>query len=304
MTLTVLIPTFRRPDSLARAMKSVFAQDRTPDEIVIADNDPGGSARPVVDSLRAGAPCPLVYVHAREPGVANARNEGFAAASGSRIAQLDDDESAPSRWLSALEAVRETTGAHVVFGPVRPEADPGHASAFAAAWIRRLYAREPDLAEGVTKKPWGCGNSLIDRAAANLPDPVFDPRANETGGEDDLLFAHMARTGAVFAWAGAAGVIEHVEDDRLKLVHLARRALAFGQGPSQTAAHEGRPLAVAGWMMVGAAQMLACGALAAPAALLSPATCAALADKAVQGAGKLVWFDFAAPRFYGRARLS
>lgn len=304
MNLTVLIPTFRRPASLARALKSAFAQDRTPDEIVIADNDPHASAKTVVEALRPSAPCPLVYIHAREPGVANARNAGFAAASGSRIAQLDDDESAPAGWLSALEAVREDTGAHVVFGPVRPEADPGRASAFAAAWVRRLYAREPVLADGVTDAPWGCGNSLIDRAAASLPDPVFDPRANETGGEDDLLFSHMARTGAVFAWAAGAGVIEHVEDDRLKLIHLARRALAFGQGPSQTAAHEGRPLAVARWMMVGAAQMLACGLAAAPAALLRPATGAALADKAVQGAGKLVWFDFAAPRFYGRARLS
>jgi glycosyltransferase involved in cell wall biosynthesis len=304
MSLSVLIPTFRRPDSLARALNSVFAQDRTPDEIVVADNDPGGGAKTVVEVLRAASPCPLVYVHAAEPGVANARNAGFAAASGARIAQLDDDESAPAGWLSALEAVRETTGAHVVFGPVRPEADPGHASAFAAAWIRRLYAREPELADGITDTPWGCGNSLIDRSVARLPDPVFDPRANETGGEDDLLFSHMARTGAVFAWASGASVTEHVEDDRLKLIHLARRALAFGQGPSQTAAHEGRPLAVAGWMMVGAAQMLVCGALLAPAALFSPATAAALADKAVQGAGKLIWFDFAAPRFYGRARLS
>jgi glycosyltransferase involved in cell wall biosynthesis len=304
MSLTVLIPTFRRPDSLARALESVFVQDLTPDEIVIADNDPDGSASTVVAALRTNAPCPLVYVHAREPGVANARNAGFAAASGYRIAQLDDDESAPPGWLAALEAVREDTGAHVVFGPVRPEAYPGQASAFAAAWIRRLYAREPELADGITDTPWGCGNSLIDRATASLPDPVFDPRANETGGEDDLLFSHMARAGAVFAWASRAGVTEHVEDDRLMLIHLARRALAFGQGPSQTAAHEGRPLAVAGWMMVGAAQMLACGALAAPAALLSSATAAALADKAVQGAGKLVWFDFAAPRFYGRARLS
>jgi glycosyltransferase involved in cell wall biosynthesis len=304
MSLSVLIPTFRRPDSLARALKSVFAQELVPDEIVVADNDPDGSAKAVVDALRAATPCPLVYVHAAEPGVANARNAGFAAASGARIAQLDDDESAPSGWLAALEAVREDTGAHVVFGPVRPEPHPGHASAFAAAWIRRLYAREPELADGITDTPWGCGNSLIDRSAARLPDPVFDPRANETGGEDDLLFSHMARTGAVFAWASGASVTEHVEDDRLKLIHLARRSLAFGQGPSQTAAHEGRPLAVAGWMMVGAAQMLVCGVLAAPAALLSPATAAALADKAVQGAGKLVWFDFAAPRFYGRARLS
>jgi len=302
VSLSVLIPTFRRPDSLGRALNSVFAQDLTPDEIVIADNAPDASARPVVEALRAASPCRVVYVHAPDPGVANARNAGFAAATGARIAQLDDDESAPPGWLSALEAVRIATGAAVVFGPVKPEPEPQEASAFAAAWIRRLYAREPDLQDGVIDKPWGCGNSLIDRTRALLPDPIFDSCANETGGEDDILFSHMARTGAVFAWASSAGVTEHVEDERLHLRHLARRALAFGQGPSQTAALERRPLAVAGWMTVGLAQMALCGLAAGPAALVSARAGAALADKAVQGAGKLIWFDFAAPRFYGRAK--
>lgn len=303
MSLAVLIPTFRRPDSLARALQSVFAQSVAPDEIIVADNDPAAGARDVVEGLRLHAPCPLVYVHAPEAGVANARNAGFAATKAARIAQLDDDESAPPGWLAALEAVRTATGAQVVFGPVRPEPEPGEASAFAAHWCRTLYAREPDLPDGVTLRPWGCGNSLIDRSTAHLPAPVFDPRANETGGEDDLLFSHLARTGAVFAWAREAGVVEHVEGPRLKLPHLARRAFSFGQSPAQTAHHEGRPLHVAGWMMVGAAQAAAFGALAAPAALVSPAAAANCADKALQGAGKLIWFDFASPRFYGQAKV-
>ncbi|MEQ8405200.1 MAG: glycosyltransferase family 2 protein [Oceanicaulis sp.] len=303
MTLAVLIPTFRRPQSLVRALESVFAQSLTPDEIIVADNDPAGGALAVVDGLRGHAPCPLVYAHAPEPGVANARNAGFSATEAARIAQLDDDESAPPGWLAALEAVRKATGAQVVFGPVRPEPEPGEASAFAAHWCRKLYAREPDLPDSVTQRPWGCGNSLIDRESARLPDPVFDPRANETGGEDDLLFSHLARTGAAFAWAREAGVVEHVEGQRLKLAHLARRAFSFGQSPAQTAHHEGRPLSVAGWMMVGAAQAAVFGALAAPATLISPAAAADCADKAVQGAGKLIWFDFAAPKFYGRSKV-
>jgi hypothetical protein len=303
MSLAVLIPTFRRNDSLARALRSVFAQTRTPDEIIIADNDPAGGAEAIVALLRADAPCPLVYVHAPEPGVANARNAGFASTRALRIAQLDDDESASPAWLAALEQVRMQTRAQVVFGPVRPEPDPGAASELAAAWCRRLYARDPELADGVTERPWGCGNSLIDRATAALPDPVFDPCANETGGEDDLLFSHLALNGAVFAWSAAAGVTEHVEGRRLNAAHLARRAFSFGQSPAQTAAHEGRRLAVAGWMLVGAAQLAVFGVLCGPAALMSPAAGAACADKALQGAGKLIWFNFAAPRFYGLAKL-
>jgi hypothetical protein len=302
VSLAVLIPTFQRPDALARALASVFAQSLTPDEIIVADNDPAGGARAVVEALTANAPCPLIYAHAPQPGVANARNAGFEAATADRIAQLDDDESAPPGWLAALEAVRADTGAQVVFGPVQAQPEPGEASAFAAHWCAALYARDPGLPDGLTHRPWGCGNSLLDRSTARLPDPVFDPRANETGGEDDLLFSHLARTGAAFAWAGGAGVVEHVEGARLSPAHLARRAFSFGQSPSQTAAHEGRPLRVAGWMMVGAAQAAVFGALAGPAALLSPAAAATCADKALQGAGKLIWFDFAAPKFYGRAK--
>lgn len=302
MSLAVLIPTYRRPAGLERALLSVFAQTRRPDEIIVADNDPAAGAKAVVERLADAAPCPLVYVHAPDPGVANARNAGFAATDASRIAQLDDDESAAPGWLEALEAMRVKTGAQVVFGPVGCEPEPSKASAFSAAWCARLYAREPELADGVTERPWGCGNSLIDRRTARLPDPVFDPRANETGGEDDILFSHLARNGAVFAWAREAGVVEHVEGRRLDLAHLARRAFSFGQSPVQTAVHEGRPLAAAAWMAVGLGQLTIYGLLMVPATFLSPAAGAQCADKAVQGAGKLVWFDLAAPRFYGRAR--
>ncbi|XBQ15679.1 MAG: glycosyltransferase family A protein [Oceanicaulis sp.] len=302
MSLTVLIPTFRRPDSLKRALESVFNQTRTPDEIVVADNAPEASARGVVEALAVHAPCPLAYVHAPEPGVANARNAGFAAAAGDLVAQLDDDESASPGWLAALDDARRETGADVVFGPVSAEA-PDHASALVKAYAGRLYDRRPAFETGEIGKPFGCGNSLIDRTRLALPDPVFDPALNETGGEDDRLFTALANAGAVFAWAAEAEVVEHVEGARANWSHLLKRSFAYGQGPSQTAAHLGRPLGVAGWMIVGAAQLAIYGALAAPARLAGAGACAAMIDRAAQGAGKLVWFDLAAPRFYGVARL-
>ena len=44
MSVAVLIPTYRRNDALADAVRSVFAQTRLPDEIVIVDNDPQAGA--------------------------------------------------------------------------------------------------------------------------------------------------------------------------------------------------------------------------------------------------------------------
>jgi succinoglycan biosynthesis protein ExoM len=302
MTLAVLIPTFRRNRSLERAVRSVFEQSRTPDYIVVADNSPEGGARELIAALGHEAPCPLVYVHAPEPGVANARNAGFAACSDAdRIAQLDDDESADPDWLNALERVADETAASVVFGPVQPDAEG--AGAVRTAWLRRLYARQPQLADGLIEKPWGCGNSLITRAACPLPSPPFDPAANETGGEDDRLFSSLAQNGARFAWSNAAEVTEHVDPERGSWAALARRALAFGQGPSQDAAERKSWLGVAAWMAIGAVQAVVFGLLIAPARLVSAELCATCVDRTVQGSGKLVWFDRFAPRFYGAALL-
>lgn len=297
--LAVLIPTFRRPDSLERALRTVFAQTRTPDEIIVADNDPGGSARERVAALQADSPCPLIYVHAPSPGVSNARNAGFAAANAPRIAQLDDDESAPPHWLGALEALHEASGAGVTFGPVQALA--AHAGPVLAAWLTRLYSRDPGHAGGLIARPYGCGNSLIDRDRCALPSPVFDPAANEMGGEDDILFAALGAQGVRFAWAPGAEVIEHVEASRATLAHAARRSFAYGQGPSQTALKSRRYGQLAAWVAIGAVQAVGF-ALALPAtAIAGPAMAAACLNRLVQGVGKMVFLDAAAPRFYGVA---
>ena len=251
--------------------------------------------------LKAEAPCPLVYVQAREPGVSNARNAGFAGARGRFIAQLDDDESASPFWLEALLDTQERLDASVVFGPVTADAEA--VDTVAGAWLRRLYSRKGPAKDQHLDKPYGCGNSLIDRAAAALPEPVFDPAANRTGGEDDILFEHLSRKGAVFAWSAGAHAIEHVEGARARLTHMARRSFAFGQGAAQACAHDGRRdwVRTLIWMGVGAAQLAVFGLAAAPARALDANACAVCIDKAVQGAGKLVWIDAAAPRLYGAA---
>ena len=101
--VTVLIPTLRRPDSLARALRSVFVQDGLGEiaaEIVVVDNSPEGSALGTVDMLRGASAVPLIYVHEPRPGVATARNAGLARSAAPYVAFLDDDEEAPSRWLA------------------------------------------------------------------------------------------------------------------------------------------------------------------------------------------------------------
>lgn len=302
MSVSVLIPTFRRNEALKRAVKSVFEQSVRPDEIIIVDNSPEAGAKAMIDALKTDAPVPLVYVHEASPGVANARNKGFGKASFDRIAQLDDDESASKDWLKHLVEIADTHQAGLVFGPV-VSAPTARAGALKSQWLSRLYSRLPEIEDGPTSKAFGCGNSLIDRGIAKLPAPVFDARTNETGGEDDLLFAYLCEHNTPIAWAGKAVVTEHVEDQRVNWRSILHRSFAYGQGPTQLA-FEARNYPLVGvWMSVGFIQALIYGLGALPARVMSSRLCAYMLDRAVQGVGKLVWAGQLSPRLYGVAKL-
>lgn len=302
MSVSVILPTFRRPDGLRAALASLMAQSRQPDEIIVVDNDPDGSARTGVANAAAVARCPVAYVHAECPGVANARNAGWAAAKGRYIAFLDDDEIASAGWLEALMASADKLGANVVFGPLRGEALDA-ATGLRGAMARRLYSRPGSTDDERLDEPFGCGNSLVDREAFDLPDAPFDPRMNVSGGEDDLFFAELARQGATFGWAARAHAVETVEASRTSWRYLLARSFAFGQGATQAAANA-RPRRFAGiafWMAVGLGQMVVFGVAAAATSLTGSNAAAGWLDRAVQGAGKLFWIEAFEPRFYGIA---
>lgn len=296
--VSVLIPTFRRPESFIRAARSVFRQQGVASiELVAIDNSPEGSALDAFRALDAEAPFPFRWAHAPKPGVAQARNVALALARGRFVAWLDDDEEASAAWLSELLAVRRATGAQSVFGPVRAQAP---ANAPNAAFFEDLYSRRGPNRSGPCSKAYGIGNSLQPRAMFDAP-IAFDPRADQTGGEDDKLFASWAEAGAVFAWASDALVIEHLGLERTRLSHGLKRAFAYGQGPCEMAWSTRNYGRLARHMSAGAVQTLLFGAASALVAGASKAHALALLDQAARGAGKVLWF--CEQRFYGEALL-
>jgi len=302
--VAVLIPTLRRPGSLERALRSVFAQAGVGErlrEIVVADNDPEGSAWPTVDRLRACSPALLVYVHVPRPGVATARNAALAATDAPLIAFLDDDEEASPGWLAALLEVHARFGADVTFGPVRGRVPDG--TGWSAAYLERFFSRSGPAGSGPIDHAYGCGNSLMARATA-LPGPApFDMSADQTGGEDDVLFEALRARGGRFAWAADAVVDEHAPARRATLAYALRRAFAYGQTPCQAAARARDWAGVAKWMAVGAAQVVVYGLAALALTVLNSPRRADLMDRAAQGLGKLFWIRRFEPRFYGAAAL-
>lgn len=94
-TVSVIIPTYNRPDLLRTAVTSVVAQTYRPIEIVIVDD---GSADPVnIDWFKNEWKDISLSIHRNHvsKGVAAARNVGIIKSSGSFIAFLDDDD----QWM-------------------------------------------------------------------------------------------------------------------------------------------------------------------------------------------------------------
>ncbi|WP_296819178.1 glycosyltransferase family 2 protein [Brevundimonas sp.] len=299
--VAVVIPTLRRPVELERAIRSVFAQTVLPASIVVADNDPDGSARPVLDTLRPGAPVALIYAHAPRPGVATARNTALAATEAELIAFLDDDEVASPEWLQALLSARAALGADVVFGPIQGRAPD--ASAWTRAYLERFFSRSGPEADRLIDEPYGCGNALFARATTLKGGRPFDTSADASGGEDDLLFQQLARQGVRWGWAANAWVEEAAPAHRATLAYALRRAFAYGQSPSQKAAEERNWGSLLFWMCVGAGQAVVFGAVAAAHWILRRPSRADWTDRAVRGLGKLFWMKPFVPEFYGAAEL-
>lgn len=302
--VAVVIPTLCRLDSLERALRSVFGQAEALERvsaIVVADNDPQGSAAPLVARLSAEAPVPLTYAHAPIPGVATARNVGLAATDASLIAFLDDDEAASPRWMAALLDAQAQTGADVVFGPIRGRVPEG--TGWTTDYLETFFGRVGPAETGPLDEPWGCGNSLMVRATA-LPGPApFDASADQTGGEDDKLFAALSARGGRYGWAADAWVDEFAPPHRATLRYALTRAFAYGQGPSQTAAAARDWLAVVRWMLIGAAQAGVWGVVSLILFVMRRPSRAQSYDRFARGFGKILWIRRFEPRFYGVAML-
>ena len=206
--VSIVIPTFQRPDDLRDALRSCLTQRANsgrPFEIVVVDNSSDGSAAPVVAGLEPGI-IPVRYVHEPRPGISRARNAGFANARGRFLALIDDDERASPDWLAHLTRAQRTCGADVVFGPVYPEFDPLPERDL--RFLTQFYTYTLKKPTGTPVGERSTNNALVRRACVRAAEP-FVVDLGLTGGEDTLFFSQLrTQGGARFVWSAEAFVIE------------------------------------------------------------------------------------------------
>ena len=229
MTISVCIATYKRLERLAAVMNDLTKQTLPAGEIIVVDNDSEGSAKTVVDEFVRNNTSNMLVRYEIQPlkNISLTRNRTVVLSSGEWLAFIDDDERAPPYWLERLVSVTSKHGADGVLGPVVPVL-PEHAS----LWLKRGHFYDfPRMSTGteVPRNRLRFGNVLLRASLVReIPGP-FDPAYGITGGEDGDMLAKMAINGAKIIWCDEANVDEPVEQSRLSLQWLWRRALRGGQ---------------------------------------------------------------------------
>ncbi len=306
--LSIIMPTYQRPEGVRRALESLLAQtlsDR-PVEIIIADNAPDGSAFPIINAIKEKARHTIHYIHVPQPGVSNARNGAMAAAQGRFILFLDDDMEAEPDFCETMIMACETLQSALVFGNVIARM-PDETDA-RNPYLVPLFSRtrnEPNM--GYMDETFGTGGCMLDVSLCALPEPVFDPALNETGGEDDALFMYLKNQGVRYGWVPNARAWEIVPADRITDRYVWKRNFAFGQGaidhfdPRQPLWKRG--IMILRHMVIGLVQMIIYAPLWFGLKQLGQARYIDYLAKTAQGAGKIFWSGKLSPRLYGQAAL-
>ena len=102
MKISVIIPTYNRKKTLARAIQSVINQSLSPFEILIIDDGSNvGTEEWVKDNFQN-----IKYIYQNNRGVSSARNIGIENANGDWVAFLDsDDEWLPNKLDEQVKAI-------------------------------------------------------------------------------------------------------------------------------------------------------------------------------------------------------
>lgn len=209
LKISVVVPTYRRPDLLERCLAALLAQDLPPEayEIIVADDGPSSDTAELVSRMtRVQGPALLYVPVTATQGPAGARNAGWHTARADLIAFTDDDTQADPGWLSAgLRAFAHAAGPEGAreLGGTQPGGEPRSAARLAAATgqvVMPLPDEPTDYemdASGLVRAEFVTANCFVAKWALQEVGG-FDERFTLAWREDsDLHFSLISRGHAI-----------------------------------------------------------------------------------------------------------
>lgn len=303
----IAIPTFQRSGELLHVLATTRDRLKTRNRVslLIIDNNPTPQEEDAITTFSKTTDLPVHYLHEPRPGVSNARNAAFAFVDTRFLAFLDDDMEITDLWLDELIQTSLESGFGVIFGPIvakfDDQADPRN------PYLSPFFSRTLENQNMIEiKKPFGTGGCLIDLTQGQHPNPPFEPDLNESGGEDDIFFSALERSGVGFGWAKRALCYENVPDERTTTRYILRRNFGYGQAPTRLAAARGflGIPQIARHMLTGLFQSGVYGSLFLAAFLLKRPSSVRYLALTARGFGKIFWADRFQQKFYGASQLS
>ncbi|MDQ3281770.1 MAG: glycosyltransferase family 2 protein [Acidobacteriota bacterium] len=170
LSLSIVIPTYGRVESLGRLLASIAAQSVAPFEVIVVDQNGAG----VLDDVLTATDFEITHLRLAEPNAAAARNAGFNAATSTHVLFVDDDEVLSHDFIERMIGV---FARHPEVRCLWPVVYSGDRAAAARYWRRQAIGRAIP------------GTSLMRIRRAGGGGVAFEREFfRATGGYDETLF--------------------------------------------------------------------------------------------------------------------
>ncbi len=185
--LSVIIPTYNRPDRLRNCLKSLTMQQSVLAawEVVVV-NDGGVDVTKIVNEF--SSILNVVYVNQENAGPAKARNHGAENAQSDYLAFLDDDCEPTTDWISNIVSVIKP--GILIGGKVVNILKDNVYSESCQSLIDYLYTRLDD-----TTDMFFTSNNMCISRADFIKTGGFDPSFHTSAGEDREYCVRAAQAG-------------------------------------------------------------------------------------------------------------
>ena len=244
LKIAIVICTYRRPDSLARALTSI-AEAAAPLaaewQVLVVDNADCAGTRRVADGFRSRLPIDILVEPAA--GLARARNAAIRQLDCDYVIWTDDDVAVAPHWLRSYEAAFAANPDAAFFGgPILPQFE-GRPPAWLTASLPLVHTAFAgrDLAGEVAagrlqpgQLPYGANMAIRAREQHALRYDVTlgrQPGPWLLSGEESALLNRICGAGGFGIWVTEARVTHWIDAERQTVAYLRRyyEGRAFAQ---------------------------------------------------------------------------
>ncbi|MEO9892800.1 glycosyltransferase family 2 protein [Aurantibacter sp.] len=225
--IVIGIPTYKRPEMLAKLIRSIYLSIFDSSiigkvDILVVDNDIDKSAEKVSNDLRKICPVKFnfIYHSFAIKGLSNVRNEILKESiklNPKYIVFVDDDEYVTKDWLNELVKLAEKNDADIVQGPNIPVFESNINDSISHHFDYLDFDHDQKISD------FESNNVLLKTQFIIENKLSFDERFNITGGEDSYFGVQAMEKKAKNYWSKNAVVYETIPDSRANLSWLIKR---------------------------------------------------------------------------------